>query len=509
MRKPLLVCLIFLITFLPSVQAQTPRTDKDKWVGTTCNCPTPNESGFIDEPYAKMVVDSLAGIVGERIDKVLSVKCTSSAQALLCFNEKYILYNNELLEGIKNRGARWAEKFIMAHEIAHHSHKHTSKQNIFSDDRMPQILIKQDGDDGKIYGLKIKTKRNGNEIIHDTLPTHRKSLINALNFYQHLREFQADASATWILYKLGIGQSDLDNIWKQYAIQTNSDPRQWSAFHPSIEVRKAHTDLLLTHLLEENSQKGQRSADSKVLKKVNQKLSYESVGTFITTNRNTFGSDSSGRLSLEEQRFWDYLNRKGRFVIEPDFGVLIKSKKWEPTLSGEASLPAKLTGINAFAGIKITRLSWYRHLWTQLSVGYKELGFSTYEKQNNLEVGIERFKWQGLYISPQVLLTNVSGKFNYDYLKQGVYIAAGVTTDIPIRLLYQNFLAGTLAEELATRIGVSPNVEVGLIQLSRDPRKINARLGVTFQPQKITINQGQNFKIHYPQVGVRLSARIW
>lgn len=505
MHPKLVPIFAFWIGIYAQTAAQSTQEESNR-VAEVCNCLPSPTANFSDQEYAQKVVDSLSTQMGESHFDVLSVICTRNAQALRCGDTRYILYNNDLLERMK-KAAPWAERFIMAHEIAHHALEHTSRKSIFNSSVLPSVLIDRSAGDEKIFGYKVRIGKDGS--VHKTIKTHNQSLIYAANYYNHFKEYQADAAATLILYQQRIPSAQLDSIWTQYAIQTRTDPLWWSAQHPSITIRRMQT-VSLWHQLKAQGYPAMLSTGSgESHRKAVDQLSGESVARFLSKMGQSFGPDSTTLLPPDEQLFWEYIRIKHTLVIEPDAGILLNRRYGQPSLSEPNALQVKWDGFNGYAGVRFTRLSWYSPVWWQTSVGYKTLGFTTFDMRNNLHESIEHFRWQGLYLSPQVLLTNVSGKYNFAPLRQGFYIALGGMLDVPIRFSYQNFPSGAMPRSLTSQALLSPLVEVGLIQLSRDPRKINARLGLVYQPQRIALDANSSRRVTVPQLSLRLNARMW
>jgi hypothetical protein len=505
MRPEFSLVFVCWIGIYAQAAAQSPQQESDR-VTEVCDCLPSPSANFSNQAYAQKVVDSLSTQMGEPRFDVLSVSCTHNAQALRCGDRKYILYNNDLLERMQKR-APWAERFIMAHEIAHHALEHTSRKSVFNSTVLPSVLIDRSASDEKIFGYKVRVKKDGT--VQKTIKTNNQSLIYAANYYNHFKEYQADAAATLILYQQRIPSAQLDSIWTQYSIQTHTDPLGWTAQHPSITVRRMQT-LSLWHQLKAQGYPALLPTSSgESRRKAVDQLSGESVARFLSKTAQRFGPDSTTLLPPDEQLFWEYIRIRHTLVVEPDAGIMLNRRYWQPSLSEPNALKAKWDGFNGYAGVRFTRLSWYSPIWWQTSVGYKTLSFTTFDVRNNLQESIEHFRWQGLYLSPQVLITNVSGKYNFAPLRQGFYIALGGTLDVPIRFSYQNFTSGATPRSLTSQALLSPLVEVGLIQLSRDPRKINFRLGLAYQPQRIALDANSPRRVTVPQLSLRLNARMW
>jgi hypothetical protein len=526
-------CLLLFGCIFIGVQklyAQPTKNNDIQAIKRICRCEElpMKENQFGDETEAQKEVDKLAVLVGVKIQDVLEIpQCTANARALKCKENKYILYNNKFLDEMQKK-ASWAERFVMAHEIGHHLHLHTDEKNVFNDTRLPKISIEKHNGQTIYCAYKINRKGDSTRIVSE-------STLKLQSFYQHLKEFQADATATWILFQRGIKKDELESIWTQYTLQTQQKAEVWSTTHPSISTRKKHTLLLWEALCraqplskmpstsqntsksyEKTIQKATRlirDKETKNKKKVNvtRLLSGQAVSNFIfDLSENAFGSDSTG-LSPSEQLFWEYIQRKHKFTIEPVIGMSIANNQWTttPQMYKENALLAQFTRPSAYVGAKLTWLSWYNFLWLESSVVYKRMEFATYDTQNNLKYKVEQFKWQGVQIAPQVILTTVSNKRNYQLLKQGLYVSIGGSLDIPCNLNYQNFHAPSSVQFIRSMPSLSPIVGVGLIQLSRDKTKINARLGLTYQAQKIILKNYKEYPIHVPQIGIQLSARCW
>ncbi|MFN3378826.1 MAG: hypothetical protein ACK41O_05180 [Runella zeae] len=61
-----------------------------------CKCISISNS-FGSSQEATKVVTELAQLVGEKIQNVIEVGCTANAKALMCDNNKYILYRNSFM----------------------------------------------------------------------------------------------------------------------------------------------------------------------------------------------------------------------------------------------------------------------------------------------------------------------------------------------------------------------------------------------------------------------------
>ncbi len=515
---------------LQQIYAQPAVRDDIPTIKQICRCEElpMKDNQFGDETEAQKEVDKLAVLVGVKIQDVLELpQCTANARALKCKENKYILYNNDFLNEMQKK-ASWAERFVMAHEIGHHLHLHTDEKNVFNDSRLPKISIEKHNGQTIYCAYKINRKGDSTRIVSE-------STLKLQSFYQHLKEFQADATATWILFQRGIKKNELESIWTQYAFQTQQKAEVWSTTHPSISTRKKHTLLLwdalsqaqplskipstsqnTTKTYEKTLQKATRLIRDKEIKnkkKVNitRLLSGQAASNFIfDLSENAFGSDSAD-LSPSERLFWEYIKRKHKFTIEPVIGVSVAAnQRWTtPEIYRENALSAQFTKPSAYVGAKLTWFSWYNFLWLESSVVYKRMEFATYDTQNNLKYKVEQFKWQGVQVAPQAILTTVSNKRNYQLLKQGLYVSLGGSFDIPFSLSYQNFHAPSSIQFIRAMSSLSPIVGVGLIQLSRDKTKINARLGLTYQAQKIILKNYKESPMYVPQIGIQLSARCW
>ncbi|WP_373514680.1 M48 family metalloprotease, partial [Persicitalea sp.] len=401
-----LLLLVLMIGACAKTSAQS-TDDASERVVEVCNCISNSYNKFSSEDAARKIVASLGEQMGGRDFDVRAVNCTSAAQALFCEGRQYILYNNTLLESIKKL-APWAEQFIMAHEIAHHVLEHTHPRSLFNSSVLPALVFKQKDGQQKMVVQLVKTRKDGTVV--KGREVHRKNLIYAANFYHHFKEYQADAAAALVLYERHIPLPQLDSIWKQYARETHTDSLSWSPQHPSLWVRRLHTATLWQRLLAEGYD-GARSGESdETRRKEIQRRSRESVDGFLSGNAKKFGPEGTVGLPLDERIFWQYVNIKHKLVVEPDVGVILNLKRRPPGLSEPDALQARWTGLNGYAGVRLTRLNWYSPIWWQTSIGYKTLNFTTYNERQNLPETIERFQWQGLYFSPQVVLTSVSGK---------------------------------------------------------------------------------------------------
>ncbi|WP_028665419.1 M48 family metalloprotease [Runella zeae] len=464
-----------------------------------CKCISISNS-FGSSQEATKVVTELAQLVGEKIQNVIEVGCTANAKALMCDNNKYILYRNSFMKKM-GKGSPWAERFIMAHEISHHFHQHTANKNYINDRRFPQILVEKINDREVFYTYRVKTLRGG---MLDTIKVYKSKYVNLAAFYQYLKEFQADATATWMVYQKKITLDELNQIWKQYTNVTQKNPYAWTSQHPSIYTRQKQATMLWKSFKKGEALLPPSRGSIKESRKISTSLTHQFIASQA---QNTFGDS----LSPEEQHFWEYIKKTHKYTIQPTFTAFLYKFPGlnlpTPTLENAPNaLPAQFTRLNYTAGIKITSLNWYRPIWFEGLIQYKSLDFSTYEIQENLKTAVEDFKWKGLQILPQVHFNTVAGRFNYDQLRRGAYATVGFAADIPFQMTYSNYLTNHLHQKLDSGISRSLVWGIGFIQLSRDPKIPNIRLGVSFQSQKIVTSSAT---IKVPQVGIHSSVSLW
>lgn len=404
MQKLYLLCLCGLLHSFPT------------W-SQTCGCERVEQEGRgFGDTYttkdAQDVIDSFANLFQHKPEIEASpyvCKNGRPASARFCFKRKeYIFFDVQTFTALKS-AARQSDRFILAHEVAHHVLGHTTEA--YYQTRSTQAAASFPR---QAYGIRISDS--------------------------HLTELEADALGLWLSLKRGLQPTDIQKVFAALRRISYLNPDE-SKTHPSFRLRE---DLLNGQLARYGKQASKidkhyplvhrsfantDSANTASTQWFEQDI-YNAYVSALLVDRP--GASEIDTLTVVERAQRDTLIRQARFSVEPTAG-------WQtgrPVLTRNGAAVASTAAQGYWVGLRLGFTPWFRRHRLEVDLLAGPSTFTTQTKAGDQIRPVEQFNTTYLYVRPHYAWSWLARKTKQGYRTSGWIFTAGASVAWPIAFQY-------------------------------------------------------------------------
>lgn len=419
--------------------------------------------------------------------------CTSVIYAQLCDDgQKYIFYNASFLDRLL-KVSQWGDKFVLAHEIAHHLLGHT--------ERAYRLGMTQESALNSVYtGTDYTTKNKKG--------TQRAYTVSIPQ--RHLHELEADALGLWMLMRTGTTRAtrtDMNQIFD--ALPTllsvyggKSDAATSTDFHPSLNIRRTLIDRYWTAFEKPTAANRYLTVrDSTLFTPLRRDIEEFYVYQLLSAN-----AERQAQFTETERGFRDSLTRRSRFPVD----VVVGGMAQQPVLRRGSDPVAATGGQNLTAGLRFGLGAWYRTHRVETDVTFASTVFTTQAEFGDGQRTIEAFKSRYIYVQPRYVYTCVGRTSRVAY-RTGLWLAtAGLSASIPLSFQYTNYTASAYPA-VAQRTGFAPVAGIGYGLSNWLSRNGHFRLWLLYRPQpvRLAVDASERVRARLHTLSLDFSVRFW
>jgi hypothetical protein len=389
----------------------------------------------------------------------LAIVCDQKENAKLTREGRYIFYKPAFLEAVQEASLGKGDRFVLAHEVAHHALGHTV--------RVRFINTKDKAQQGVLAGAYQVFETFPPPTL-SSKPPRRITIIP-----EHLHELEADALGLWIVLRNGLLPSDVDAVFRVLPALLGKDANLSGPTHPSLAMRQRLIKRLLLPLDGAKLLGRQRPvAYSATGLGFTPELDSATVTTYIqglTEGAYTFelmaAHDSLvNQFTPDEKKQRRQLDQIHRFSVEGVGGVQVQ----QPALAVGAEPVAAAAVANGFGGLRVGWQPWYNRHRLEVDLLYNPQTFTTQARFGDSWQTVETFRTTYLHLRPRYVRQLRLRQAGLGTSTRLWAATAGVSVVMPLRFRYEN--AGLSAWQLPRQgVGFAPVVGVGFGQA--DPEK--------------------------------------
>lgn len=391
----------------------------------------------------------------------------------LCEDEqKYVFYDEPFLDNLV-KSSRLGDRFVLAHEIAHHLLGHTERA--FRLGRQQSIP----GEVAKDTRYKSRNKAKKTQMYGITMPQ------------RHLHELEADALGLWMVVQKGATRADIKQIFdvmpRLLSVYKGIPDEETSTdSHPSLVIRK--------NLIERYWTKFERPTLAMQYQNVVDSIDFvplqHEVKEFYAYQLLSADEERQAQLTRTERDIRDSLSRRYRFSVD----VLGGGVYQRPVLRRDGEPVAATDSRGWVAGLRFGVGAWFKRHRAETDVKVASSSFTTQAAFADGLRTVEVFNSQYLYVQPRYVYSRIGRGNRYKY-GTGVWQAtAGLSVNVPLTFDYKNY--ALLVDPVPTqRTSVAPVIGVGYSHANWLTRSGHVRIGLMYQPQLLNLSVGSGEKI--------------
>ncbi|MBD2751853.1 M48 family metalloprotease [Spirosoma validum] len=419
--------------------------------------------------------------------------CNRAIFAAICdaTKEKYIFYDEPFLNRLLNQ-SKWGDRFVLAHEIAHHLLGHTERAY-----RLGPI---QKQLNTTIDQTKYRTiDRSG---------TKKDYVITIPQ--RHLHELEADALGLWMIVnpqnKRKATQSDIQEIFRALpqllSVYSNADEHTTTNSHPSLFIRRKLIERYWSKYENPDFVKRYAAIDDGE----NYKALEGDTEEFYAFQLINANAEQQAQLNDAERIIRDSLTRRSRFFVD----ILVGGMTQIPVLSRDGNVIAATNNRTLTGGLRLGVGPWYKPF--RFETDLKVAG-STFTTQAVLADGLrttEQFRTTYLYIQPRYVYSRINRLAKYAYRAGGLMATLGASVSLPLRYEYTNYVAANY-KAVPQNTGITGVVGLGYGLSNWRNSNGHFRLWLLYQPQplRLATEPSENVSAWLHTFSLDFSFRFW